>query len=212
MKRLNSDLTALRIRMVDRDIAGRGINDPLVLEAMRGVPREYFVPEHFQDSAYEDAPLPIPGGQTISQPYIVASMIQALGLQGGERVLDVGTGSGYAAAVLSRISDHVFSIERHGSLAETAAQRFLELGYDNITVRHGDGRLGWPEHAPYDAIVVAAATREIPEPLLEQLGIGGRMVIPVGSASRQDLLRIERSARDQFDRRKLESVRFVPLV
>jgi protein-L-isoaspartate(D-aspartate) O-methyltransferase len=198
--------------MVDRDIAGRGINDPLVLEAMREVPREYFVPEHFQDRAYEDAPLPIPGGQTISQPYIVAAMIRALGLQGGERVLDVGTGSGYAAAVLSRISDHVFSIERHGSLAETAAQRFLELGYDNITVRHGDGRLGWPEHAPYDAIVVAAATREIPEPLLEQLAIGGRMVIPVGSASRQELLRIERSAHNQFDRRKLESVRFVPLV
>lgn len=212
MKRLNSDLTALRDRMVDRDIAGRGINDPLVLEAMREVPREYFVPLQFQDRAYEDAPLPIPGGQTISQPYIVAAMIQAVGLQGGERVLDVGTGSGYAAAVLSRISNHVFSIERHVSLAETASQRFLELGYDNITVRHGDGRLGWPEHAPYAAIVVAAATREIPKPLLQQLGIGARMVIPVGSASRQDLLCIERRARDQFDRRKLESVRFVPLV
>lgn len=202
----------LRRRMVERDIAGRGIRSPLVLAAMREVPRERFVPERHREAAYEDAPLPIPGGQTISQPYIVAVMIEALELTGGERVLDVGTGSGYAAAVLSRIVDHVFTIERHENLAETAGQQFLELGYDNITSCHGDGRLGWPEHAPFDAIVVAAATREVPDALLQQLTVGGRMVIPVGRATHQTLTLVTRVAPDRFERRKLESVRFVPLV
>jgi len=198
--------------MVERDIAGRGIRAPLVLAAMREVPREVFVPERHRAHAYEDAALPIAGGQTISQPYIVAAMIEALALEAGDRVLDVGTGSGYAAAVLSRIADQVFTVERHDELVETATQRFADLGYDNITTRHGDGRLGWAEHAPYDAIVVAAATRDVPDALLRQLAIGGRMVIPVGRSTHQTLTHIERVAPDSFEHRQLEAVRFVPLV
>lgn len=212
MRYKETDYSTLRSRMVKRDIAGRGIDDPLVLDAMREVPRERFVPDRYQGSAYEDAPLPIPGGQTISQPYIVAAMIEALELRGGERVLDVGTGSGYAAAVLSRIADHVYTIERHRRLSETAARRFAELGYDNITVRHGDGRLGWSEHAPYDAIVVAAAARDVPETLSEQLAVDGRMVIPVGRFGHQNLMCVHRTAPDQFESQRLEAVRFVPLV
>ncbi len=212
MRRKETDYTTLRNRMVGHDIAGRGIHDTLVLSAMGEVPRERFVPDRYQRSAYEDAPLPIPGGQTISQPYIVAVMIQALGLKGGERVLDVGTGSGYAAAVLSRIAGDVYTIERHRRLTETAVRCFAELGYDNITACHGDGRLGWSEHAPYDAIIVAAAAREVPDALLEQLAVGGRMVIPVGRFGYQTLTCVERTAPDEFDRRRLEEVRFVPLV
>lgn len=212
MRHKETDYTALRTRMVERDIAGRGIDDRLVLGAIDEVPRERFVPDRYRGSAYKDAPLPIPGGQTISQPYIVALMIAALGLKGGERVLDVGTGSGYAAAVLSRIAGDVYTIERHRRLTETAARRFVELGYDNITARHGDGRLGWSEHAPFDAIVVAAAAHDVPEALLEQLAVGGRMVIPVGRFGHQTLMCVERTAPDRFERRKLEAVRFVPLV
>ncbi|MDH3427148.1 MAG: protein-L-isoaspartate(D-aspartate) O-methyltransferase [Gemmatimonadota bacterium] len=212
MRHQMTDYAALRARMVERDIAGRGIRDPLVLAAMGEVPRERFVPEHLYDDAYVDAPLPIPGAQTISQPYIVAVMIDALGLEGGERVLDVGTGSGYAAAVLSRIAGQVFTIEVHQELAETAGRRFSELGYDNITSRHGDGRLGWPEHAPFDGIVVAAAARDVPEALLRQLRVGGRLVIPVGREGHQDLLCITKSGPDRYDERYMEAVRFVPLV
>ena len=212
MRYKDTDYTKLRTRMVELDIAGRGIRDPLVLEAMGEVPRERFVPDRYRGSAYKDAPLPIPGGQTISQPYIVAAMIESLELRGGERVLDVGTGSGYAAAVLSRIAVHVYTIERHRRLTETATRRFTDLGYDNLTARHGDGRLGWSEHAPYDAIVVAAAAREVPEALLEQLAVGGRLVIPVGRFGHQNLTQIERTAPDHYERRRLEAVRFVPLV
>ncbi|MFQ5529218.1 MAG: protein-L-isoaspartate(D-aspartate) O-methyltransferase [Gemmatimonadota bacterium] len=207
-----TDYAKLRTRMVERDIAGRGIRDPLVLDAMREVPREVFVPERYRDSAYADAPLPIPGGQTISQPYIVGAMIEALAMTDGQDALDVGTGSGYAAAVLSRIVGQVFTVERHHELLETAEQRFIELGYDNISARHGDGRFGWPEHAPYDGIVVAAAAREVPEALLEQLNVGGSVIIPIGRFGYQTLTRVTRTAPDRFERRQLEAVRFVPLV
>src|SRR3981189_1204126 len=149
--------TALeRNRMVDVQIAGRGISDRRVLDAMREVPREVFVTEGLEEFAYEDSPLPIEVGQTISQPYIVALMIEAAGVKPGDRVLDVGTGSGYAAAVLAEIAAKVFTIERHKALAETARRLFARLGYRNIEVRHGDGTLGWPEAAPFDAIIVAA--------------------------------------------------------
>lgn len=198
--------------MVERDIKGRGIDDPLILAAFSEVPRDRFVPPRLRDHAYEDAPLPIPGGQTISQPYIVAAMIAALGLKGGERVLDVGTGSGYAAAVLSRIAGHVYTIERVPELAESAAEAFRETGYDNITARLGDGRLGWPEKAPYDAISVAAATEDVPAELLDQLAIGGRLVIPVGGWRVQRLMCIERTSKTTFERHELDPVRFVPLI
>ncbi len=212
MQNPHTDFSAIRSRMVERDIAGRGIHEPLVLAAMREVPRECFVPARFQGRAYDDAPLPIASGQTISQPYIVARMIAVVELQGGEQVLDVGTGSGYAAAVLSRIAGQVFTIERHGCLTDTAVHRFLELGYDNITARKGDGRFGWSRHAPYDAIVVGAAAREVPDALLKQLAVGGRLIIPTGSSTSQNLLRIERTEPDRYERRRLEAVRFVPLV
>ncbi len=207
--------------MVQKDIAGRGIGDERVLDAMRTVPREEFVPDSMRGQAYADAPLPIGDGQTISQPYIVALMVAALELAGkeGDTALDVGTGSGYAAAVLSHLVDRVFTIERHGRLAREAADRFERLGYDDIEVRHGDGSRGWPEHAPYRAILVSAAADEVPAPLREQLATGGRLVIPVagsgflsGLASAQRLLRITRRDEDRYDEDTLTSVRFVPLV
>jgi protein-L-isoaspartate(D-aspartate) O-methyltransferase len=201
-----------RARMVERDIRSRGIRDPLVLAAVAQVPRELFVPEKLRQHAYEDAPLPIPGGQTISQPYIVCAMIAALGLRGGERILDIGTGSGYAAAVLSRIAGQVYTVERVPGLARDASHVFREIGYDNISCRLGDGRLGWPEHAPYDAICVAAASDDVPAALLDQLAVGGRMVIPVGGRFTQRLRCIERTSETSFDERELDMVRFVPLI
>lgn len=198
--------------MLERDIRGRGIDDPLILAAFSEVPRERFVPPKLREHAYEDAPLPIPGGQTISQPYIVAAMIAALGLKGGERVLDVGTGSGYAAAVLSRIVGHVYTIERVPELAASAGEAFRALGYRNITARLGDGRHGWPEYAPYDAISVAAAAEDVPAELLDQLAIGGRLVIPVGSRRVQRLLCMARKSETMFESQELDMVRFVPLI
>lgn len=216
-----NDYAARRERMVEKDIAGRGIANERVLSAMRTVPREEFVPESMRGQAYADAPLPIGDGQTISQPYIVALMVDALELAGeeGDAALDVGTGSGYAAAVLAELVDRVYTIERHGRLARRARDRFERLGYDNIEVRHGDGRRGWPEHAPYRAILVSAAADEVPAPLREQLAVGGRLVIPVadsgflsGLAGAQRLLRITRRNDDRYDEDTLTSVRFVPLV
>ncbi|MFW6083906.1 MAG: protein-L-isoaspartate(D-aspartate) O-methyltransferase [Gemmatimonadota bacterium] len=208
-----TDFAARRQRMVERHLATRGITDDLVLEAMADVPREAFVPAELRDFAYEDSPLPIEAEQTISQPYIVARMIQALELEGGERVLDIGTGSGYAAAVLSRIADEVYTIERHRELHELAAQRFEELGYDNIRARHGDGTLGWPEAAPFDAIQAAAGGPEVPRVLLEQLRDGGRIVIPVGETLHlQHLVRVVRRGDEDFETERLEPVRFVPLI
>jgi len=207
-----TDFRSLRSRMVERDLAGRGIGDARVLDAMRAVPREHFVAPELREFAYEDSPLPIEEEQTISQPWIVAHMTEALELRGGEKVLEIGTGSGYAAAVLSRIAGHVYTIERHGPLARLAAARLGALGYDNVTVRHGDGTLGWAEEAPFDAIVVAAGGPRVPRPLLEQLRDGGRLVIPVGETlHEQRLVRVVRSG-DQFLGEELGPVRFVPLV
>lgn len=199
-------------RMLLRDIRGRGVRDARVLEAMEGVPREAFIgPEHARQ-AYADRPLPIGMGQTISQPYVVAWMVEALELTATDRVLEVGTGSGYAAAVLSLLCDRVYSVERHAFLADGARERLAALGYENVRVRHCDGSEGWPEHAPYDAIVAAAAATRIPECLREQLRVGGRLVIPVGpAAARQNLVRMRREA-GGFTKEDLGIVRFVPLV
>jgi protein-L-isoaspartate(D-aspartate) O-methyltransferase len=199
--------------MVNRQLAARGIRDPGVLEAMSTVPREVFVPIDQVYFAYADSPVPIGQGQTISQPYIVALMTEALELGPDEKVLEVGTGSGYAAAVLSRIAQEVYTVERHLELARAAQARFRQLGYDNIQVHVGDGTLGWIEHAPYDAIVVTAGGPEVPDPLLEQLAVDGRLVIPVGGRpDMQQLVRVRRKSEQSYQREPLGSVRFVPLV
>ena len=184
------DFVSRRSDMVEHQIAARGVRSKLVLEAMRKVPREEFLPPPLREFAYEDSPLPIAEGQTISQPYIVALMADALLLRGGERVLDIGTGSGYAAAVLAEIAANVYSVERIGQLAEKAAVTLSKLGYDNVHVLHADGTKGWPEHAPYDAIVVAAGGPKIPESLQRQLKVGGRLVIPVFLQPKQNYFQI----------------------
>ena len=212
----SSEMTSfpsLRKAMVERNIAARGVCDELVLEAMRKVPRELFLPEKLREFAYEDSPLPIAGEQTISQPYIVAFMAEALMLKGGEKVLEIGAGSGYAAAVLSEIAANVYTVERLGPLAEKAAALLAELGYDNVHVLHGDGTKGWPEHAPYDAIVVAAGGPQVPESLKEQLKIGGRLVIPVGADQLgQELVRVIRVSGNDYRSEDIADVRFVPLI
>jgi protein-L-isoaspartate(D-aspartate) O-methyltransferase len=210
---LRRDFAKLRGEMVDEAIVSRGVRSELVLNAMRTVPREDFLPERLREFAYEDSPLPIEEGQTISQPYIVAFMTEALALQGGERILEIGTGSGYAAAVLSKIAGEVYTVERIGQLAEKAASTLADLGYDNVRVLHGDGTKGWLEHAPFDGIIVAAGGPKVPESLKEQLKIGGRLVIPVGRDPRaQELVRIIRISEKEFKREDLADVRFVPLV
>ena len=207
------DYTKLRHEMVDRAIFARGVRSELVLDAMRTVPREKFLPENLREFAYDDSPLPIEEGQTISQPYIVAFMTEALALRGGEKVLEIGTGSGYAAAVLSEVAGDVYTVERIGQLAEKAASLLADLGYDNVHVLHGDGTKGWPDHAPYDGIVVAAGGPKVPESLKEQLKIGGRLVIPVGRDPKvQELVRVTRISEHEFRREDLADVRFVPLI
>ena len=202
-----------RTEMVDRHIAHRGVRSELVLSAMRGVPRERFLPEDLREFAYDDTPLPIAEGQTISQPYIVAMMIEALELAGDEKVLEIGTGSGYAAAILARIAKEVYTVERVGQLAEKSAALLAGFGYANVHVLHGDGTRGWPDHAPYDAIVVAAGGPQVPESLKAQLKIGGRLVIPVGTNRRiQELLRVTRIGAHEYRTTELADVRFVPLV
>lgn len=204
--------TRAREAMVTHQIAGRGIDDPLVLKAMRLVPRERFVSEAMAPFAYDDAPLPIEAGQTISQPYIVARMIELAAIRPGDRVLEVGAGSGYAAAVMSRIAGHVFAIERHGVLADAARRRMMALGYDNVTVYEGDGSVGLSAEAPFDAIVVSAGGTSIPAALREQLAIGGRLVIPVGGRRSQVLKRVIRRGEDAYDVENHGAVVFVPLV
>src|SRR5487761_2370971 len=203
----------LRAQMVERNVTARGVQDELVVEAMRKVPRELFLPKNLREFAYEDSPLPIAGEQTISQPHIVAFMAEALMLKGGEKVLEIGAGSGYAAAVLSQIAADVYTVERLGQLADKAAATLADLGYDNVHVLHGDGTKGWPEYAPYDAIVVAAGGPQVPESLKEQLKIGGRLVIPVGEDQRaQELVRVTRLSRDTYRSEDIADVRFVPLI
>lgn len=199
-----------RRAMVARE-AARGIDDPRVLAALGAVPREAFVPEDRRDEAYADRPLPIGDGQTISQPYIVAAMTQALGLRGDERVLEVGTGSGYQAAILRHLVDRVVSIERFADLAAGARARLGALGLDDVAIHVGDGTLGWPAEAPYDAIVVTAAGPRVPPALVDQLAPGGRLVAPVGPPRRQRLLRLVRTD-DGIAEQDLGSVAFVPLV
>jgi protein-L-isoaspartate(D-aspartate) O-methyltransferase len=202
-----------RRRMIETRIAPGGVRDPAVLAAMGRVPRERFVPDRLAPYAYEDEPLPIGEGQTISQPYIVALMTEALRLAPGDRVLEIGTGSGYAAAVLAEIAAEVYTIERLPSLAEAARRRLAALGYANVHVRCGDGTLGWPEHAPYDAIVATAGGPEVPPALLDQVAIGGRLVIPVGASPwAQRLVRVVRAAAADYGYEDLGGVAFVPLI
>ncbi len=203
----------LRQRMIDYQLLARGLSDQTVLDAVNAVPREEFVPGELVEFAYNDTPLPIAANQTISQPYIVALMTAELELKPGDRVLEIGTGSGYAAAVLAEIAGQVYTVERIKSLADTARKKLEELGYGSIRVLHGDGSLGWPEHAPYDAIVVAASGPKIPETLKQQLAIGGRLVLPVGtSLHTQTLLRVRRISKDTYQQEDLGGVCFVPLI
>ncbi|MDT8283413.1 MAG: protein-L-isoaspartate(D-aspartate) O-methyltransferase, partial [Gammaproteobacteria bacterium] len=189
----------LRKQMIDYQMAARGLHDQTVLDAVNAVPREEFVPTELVEFAYRDSPLPIAASQTISQPYIVALMTAALELKPSEHALEVGTGSGYAAAVLAEIAAQVYTIERHKILADTARSRLESLGYKNIEVLHGDGTLGWPEHAPFDAIIVAAGGPKVPDTLKQQLAVGGRMVIPVGSSLQaQKLLRVRRISEHEY--------------
>lgn len=202
---------AQRMEMLEKQLRRRGVTDSGVLAAMAAVRREEFVPKEFRPRAYEDAPLPIGEGQTISQPYIVAAMTASLHLTGDERVLEIGTGCGYQAAILSHLAKIVFTIESHSELAAAATARLARLGYENIHVHCGDGTLGLPEFAPFDAILVAAAAPAVPEPLRSQLAERGRMILPVGDAENQELRLIERVG-NSFQTHTLEPCRFVPLV
>jgi protein-L-isoaspartate(D-aspartate) O-methyltransferase len=207
------DYANLRLQMVQDQVFARGVRSEKVLEAMRTVPREEFLPAELREFAYEDSPLPIAGGQTISQPYIVAFMAEALNLQGGEKVLEIGAGSGYAAAILAQIAGNVYTIERVQELASSARTALASLGCSNVQVRHGDGTRGWPEEAPFDAIVVAAGGPDVPPSLKQQLRIGGRIVIPVGADQRlQELVRMTRVSANRFEAEELADVRFVPLI
>src|SRR5688572_21954877 len=206
------DLARARERMVDIQIQGRGIRDPYVVDAMLALPREIFTPG-MEEFAYEDGPLPIGEGQTISQPYIVALMIEAAEVRPRERVLEVGAGSGYAAALISRIAKRVYAIERHAALAQAAMRRFEALGYDNIELRVGDGTQGWREAAPFDAILVSAGGPKVPTALKDQLVPGGRLVIPVGEQPYgQRLLKITRVTETDYETEDIGAVTFVPLI
>jgi protein-L-isoaspartate(D-aspartate) O-methyltransferase len=200
-----------RREMVETQIRKRHVTDGRVLECLERIPRHEFIPAELRDRAYEDAPLPIGEGQTISQPYIVAAMTAALHLQGNERVLEIGTGFGYQAAVLACLAREVFTMEFRAELATEAAERLARLGYTNVHVHCGDGTLGLPDFAPYDAILVAAAAPAVPTPLLGQLAEGGRIIVPVGGVENQELRLIDRN-HDTFRTTMLEPCRFVPLV
>ena len=212
---MTRDYQSERDRMVEFQIAGRGIRDERVLQAMRRVPRERFVDEHLARFAHDDGPLPIGAGQTVSQPFMVAWMIEAAGVGPEDAVLEVGTGSGYAAAVLAQVAASVHSIERLEPLTRAARERLDALGYRDIHLRSGDGTLGWPEAAPFDAILVAAAGPEVPAPLKQQLRLGGRLLMPLDLGApgiEQQLLRVVRRAEDGFEQEVLGGVAFVPLI
>ncbi len=201
-----------RRKMIEEQLVPRGIKNKAVLQSMLTVPRHRFVPDHLQTYAYRDGPLSIGKGQTISQPYIVAYMAEALEPSPADRILEIGTGSGYAAAVLSRLVSVVYTVERLESLAQEAQSRFLELNYDNIKVRIGDGTKGWLEEAPFDGILVSAGAPAVPDSLCGQLKPGGRLVIPVGGRGHQELVRVRQKSLNKFDREYLGAVCFVPLI
>ncbi len=205
------DFTAQRQKMIERDIKGRGVKDPKVLNVMSRVLRERFVDKGFARQAYEDHPLPIGEGQTISQPYVVALMTGALKLKPSDRVLEIGTGSGYQAAVLAEIVSKVYTVEIRKSLAEKAERLLRELGYRNTSVKYGDGYFGWKEHGPYDAIIVTAAANHIPPPLIRQLKEGGRLIIPLGSTIYSQILTIATKKKGELDVVQLGRVAFVPM-
>ncbi|HVF36914.1 MAG TPA: protein-L-isoaspartate(D-aspartate) O-methyltransferase [Sphingomicrobium sp.] len=208
-----SDFAGLRERMVERQIAGRGLDDPVLLAAFRAVPRELFVNADYAGAAYADSPLPIERGQTISQPYIVALTIDAAGIHGDSKVLEIGAGSGYAAAVIGQIARQVIAIERHHELVRLADERMRRLGYDNVVIVEGDGTLGCPEQAPFDAIVAAASGSHVPQALVDQLKPGGRIVMPLGPPGlSQSLIKLTKHADGRLERADLGGVRFVPLI
>ncbi len=206
------DFTIARRRMVERQVIGRGISDKRVIDAMLTVPRHKFVEEALEGQAYQDAPLPIGEKQTISQPYMVAVMSEALVLEGTETVLEVGTGSGYQAAVLALIADRVFSLERIPALARRARKVLDGCGFSKVNIRVADGTLGWRDMSPFDAIVVTAGAPEVPQDYLNQLAIGGRLVIPVGNRDDQILMRITRTGKQEYKEEKMLGCRFVPLI
>jgi protein-L-isoaspartate(D-aspartate) O-methyltransferase len=208
-----TDFAAEREAMVERQIESRGIREPTILEAFRSVPREEFLADEYRDIAYGDHPIPIEAGQTISQPYIVALMIHAAEIRAGDRVLEVGAGSGYAAAVMSRIAGQVIAIERQPDLVEVAQERMQRLGYDNVRIVEGDGTRGWAGEAPYDAILAAASGSHVPPAWVEQLADGGRIVMPVGDPGWvQKLVKVTKGPGGKLITEDLGAVRFVPLI
>jgi protein-L-isoaspartate(D-aspartate) O-methyltransferase len=210
---MTSDFTAEREAMVERQIESRGIDDPNIIGAFRTVPRELFVSSEYAELAYGDHPLPIEAGQTISQPYIVALMIEAAGIKPGDKVLEVGGGSGYAAAVIGQIAGTVISVERQHDLVALARQRLASLGYDNVRVVEGDGTRGCPDEAPFDAILAAASGSHVPQSLIDQLREGGRLVMPVGDPGWvQKLVKVTKAPDGRLNKEDLGGVRFVPLI
>jgi protein-L-isoaspartate(D-aspartate) O-methyltransferase len=205
------DLLAARRRMIERNLKGRDISDPRILEIMERVPRQLFVEKSLQSQAYADHPLPIGEGQTISQPYIVALMTQILKVKPGEKVLEIGTGSGYQAAVLAELTDRVYTVEIREGLTNLAAQRLKKLGYEKVKVKYGDGYFGWEEFAPFDAIIVTCAANHIPPPLIKQLREGGRLIIPLGSTTYFQTLTLLTKKKGELDVQHLLGVSFVPM-
>jgi protein-L-isoaspartate(D-aspartate) O-methyltransferase len=208
---MNHDYRLARERMVNNQLVPRGIKDKGVLQAMKKVQRHLFMEEALIGEAYNDHPLPIGHGQTISQPYIVALMTQALGFSDKKKTLEIGTGSGYQTAILAELSERVFTIERIRPLMEKSRSLLNELGYTNILFKYFDGTLGWKEYAPFDAIIITAGAPRVPEPLLDQLAEGGRMIVPIGDRSSQDLIKVTRSG-DDFEKENLGGCRFVDLI